>query len=140
MLTVADLVFDFWIGVTLAVTLVLMLLSPAHWRKGLYLLILLSLAFWLRSLIFDMGDTRPFWFYVLPPVWIVTVLALSFPKTGNGERVLPPGEPRVTLESLQGSAGTSEALLLYFTLIWLLSVSGLWIWSLLGAFRLIAFV
>ncbi len=137
-LATLDMAIDFWMGLTFAVVLVLLMLSPTRGGKVWYLLVLLSLGFWLRTLIFKVDDSLPIWFHAVPFFWIVCTIWLAFPKTQAQPMAFPPSESRLTQEALLGKVGTTEALRVFFTLVWLASATGLLLWSLLGAFRLIA--
>jgi len=125
MLTILDLLTYFWIGMTLLVILILLLISPPMRVKVWYLLVLISFPFWAQPLIARQSNPLPFWFYLLPAIWVVCTLWLAFPKTDPREPPSQTGEPRTTLEALRGSAGTSEALRIYFTLVFLVAVLGL---------------
>lgn len=110
----------------MVVLLTLLFLSPAPKVKTWFLLFLLSFAFWAQPILFSSNASAPFWFYVLPIGWIVLTLWQTFPKTLPQDRFsFQTEEPRETLELLRGPRGTREALRIYFTVVFLVLVTGL---------------
>lgn len=107
------------------VSLVLLLISPPRPIKIWYFLVLISFPVWTQILLSKQPAALPLWFYGLPFVWVTVTLWIAFPKTNPEEPPTQAGEPRTTIEHLHGSAGTSEALRIYFTLVFLVSVAGL---------------
>lgn len=125
MLTSYDLMPFFWVGLTCLLTLILLLLSPTVAVRSWYLAVFISLAPWARLILSMSVQPLPLWFYVLPGLWIVLTLWLAFPPTRSVKLPSLSGEPQTTLEHIRGRAGTTEALRLYFTLVFLVSVAGL---------------
>lgn len=125
MLSIYDLLLYFWIGLTCMVTLVLLFISPSIRTQSWYFLVFISFAPWMRFLVSPQISSFPFWFYLLPGLWIILTLWLAFPKTNPDDAPNQFGEPKTTIEYIRGPAGTSEALRIYFTLIFLVSIAGL---------------
>jgi hypothetical protein len=133
MLSIYDLLLYFWIGLTLMVTLVLLLISPTMPTKSWYFLVLVSFAPWAQVLLSKQATPFPLWVYLLPILWIILTLWLAFPKTNPEDAPNQFGEPKTTLEYIRGPAGTSEALRVYFTLVFLVSVAGLLLFKIIAA-------
>lgn len=134
MLTSVDLLIGFWIGLTLLIALVLLLISSLVKIRLWYLLVLISFPFWAKWILAQPEASPPFWFYGLPVLWVIFTLWLAFPKTSGLETPTQPGEPRTTVESLRGPAGTLEALRIYFTLVFLVSAIGLLFFRMVTSF------
>lgn len=126
MITSLTLLIDFWIGMTALITLILMLISQPARVRVWYLLVLVSFPFWVQPILFQQGSPLPLWFYLIPALWIVGTLGLALPKIDRQSPPLQLGEPKTTIESIRGPAGTSEALRIYFTLVFLASIIGLY--------------
>lgn len=112
------LLFYFVAAFLLACLIVLFALSKTTQARVWYLFFMLSGAVWLWVLL-----TRPDWvntltLFILPLLWLAGSLKVSSPlTTGNVPQKRPNGEPLTTQEWLRGSAGTREALRLYFLLL-----------------------
>ncbi|HEY9746072.1 MAG TPA: hypothetical protein V6C99_07630 [Oculatellaceae cyanobacterium] len=114
----AILPFMFAAALLLICITILLILSPSKQAKGWYTFFLLSALVWLWILAIKPQWAGSLLLFILPLLWLAGSMKVSAPLVSNASQPhQPDDEPRVTQEQLKGSAGTLEALRIYFLLL-----------------------